>query len=87
MKYLPLLKAIAHVLDGRFWVAIEELTDILSIGHDRLLFTRADDINLCRRPAVENDVKRRGRIVDVHVQTRRVAVAVYCNLFPVYRED
>ena len=75
------------MLDGRVRVAIEELTDIPSDGQDRPFFARADVINLRRRPAVENDVERRSRIVDVHVRTRRVAVAVYRNLFPAFRED
>ena len=36
---------------------------------------------------MENDVKRRRRIVDVHVRQRRGAVAVYRNLFSALHED
>ena len=56
-------------------------------GYDRLLLAQADVTNLRRRPAMENDVKRRRRIVDVHVRQRRGAVAVYRNLFSALHED
>ena len=68
-------------------------------GYDRLLLAQADVINLRRRPAMENDVKRRRcactnactnahvRIVDVHVRTHRGAFAVYRNLFSALRKD